>query len=201
MQPHSFFKDSLAFLHFPFWKEIKIWNLCAFATSPQAAFISPSTPGSEFAQFLFAPLFSRHSCPSSSAHTPLCPAVHRLSPLPHLPGCLRLCFPPGFPPASGASGQQHRRERIHFQVWSASSSPHYVWSLIAFVGSHAWSPIQSNNLREASSIQQGFLCFYLTRQSIDGTPQLETLFFSSFSFFQPHRLDVIQKPHTDQARF
>lgn len=103
-----------------------------------------------------------HSSPTTTAHPPQ--LIHltlllptQLSPLPCLPGCLRFCFPPGFPPSSPRC--PHRRERTNFQVWSVSRSPHFIWSLIAFIRSHVWFPTESMSLRVASSSQQGFLCF------------------------------------------
>lgn len=74
MQSYSFLEDSLAFLHFPLWKETKIWDPCAFPQLHSLLFLS--APGSQFLQFLFAPLFSNHDCPSSPAHTPHSPATH-----------------------------------------------------------------------------------------------------------------------------
>lgn len=180
MQSHSFLEDSLAFLHFRFWKETKIWDPCAFATSPPAATAPLSAPGSQFPQFLFVPLFSKHSCSISLAHTPHSPAIHILL----------------------TSSSPARLPETLFH------SPHNVWCLIVFLGSHAYFTAQSSSLREASSSQQGFHCFYLTRQTIDRPLQLETpsFFFPPVAqladrLFQPHRLDVIQKPHTGQARF
>lgn len=103
-----------------------------------------------------------HSSPSRTAHSPqlthlmsLLPA--HFSPLHHLPDCLRPCCLPGFPPASPRC--HNGRERTSFQVWSASSTPHCIWSLIAFLATHIWLPTKSTSLKVVSRSQQGFLCF------------------------------------------
>lgn len=203
MQSHSFLADGLVFLYFPFWKETKIWDPCSFAS---AAF----TPLSQHPRLPVSPvsLCSTHL----QAWLSILPCSHdSCSCYPHT-SHLFLASQAAWDSASHLASLQILQDanpggkgpvfRYDLPAAPPIVSDLLLLSLEAMSGflqkalvsgqpPATNEPFSVSNLQDkqqASSARNNFFFFGTVSQMVS-------------HLFQCHEMDVIQKPHTEQARF